>query len=226
MAAAAVAIPSRERPEPGSVNIPIGSFPASTTSKDVDAEAIADKVVQTFNTALSRKDYDSIATLFLEDSYFRDHLALTWKLRTVKGPENIREYLRTARNPLIKVQLDKSSAFRSPANAPIDAWGDVHGIQFFISFETEIGEGLGTVRLAETKEGEWKIFTFAIALREFKASPEPVNHRRTKGVEHGGNPERKTWLETREAEKEFAGVEPTVLIIGTDLLNVSIIQEQ
>lgn len=226
MATAAVAIPSHERPEPGSVNIPIGAYPGTAISKDVDAGAVAEKIVHSFNSALSQKDYDAIVNLFLKDSYFRDHLALTWKLRTVKGPENILDYLKTARNPLTKIQIDKSSAFRSPTNGPIDAWGDVHGIQFFITFETEIGEGLGTVRLAETKEGEWKIFTFAATLRELKASPEPVNHRRTKGVEHGGNPERKTWLETREAEKEFVGTDPTVLIIGRPFLfKVSIIQD-
>jgi hypothetical protein len=214
MATAAVAIPSHERPEPGSINVPLGSFPATAISKDANAADVAEKVIDSFNTALSSKNYANVANLFLPEGYFRDHLALTWQLRTVKGRDTIRDYLKASLNHLTKVELDKSSAFRSPSNAPIDAWGDVQGIQFFINFETEIGTGRGTVRLAETTEKEWKIFTFAVTLLELKSFPEPVGDSRPQGVEHGGNPDRKTWLETREAEKEFVGAEPMVLIIG------------
>ena len=77
-------IPSSERPEIGSVNIPFGVFPASSNNKSVDAVKIADEVVARLNDALSRKDYAAIAGLFCENSYWRDHLALTWELRTVK----------------------------------------------------------------------------------------------------------------------------------------------
>jgi cation diffusion facilitator CzcD-associated flavoprotein CzcO len=112
---------------------------------------------------------------------------------------------------LEKVEVDKGSSFRAPKFGPIDAFGDVSGIQFFIKFETEVGRGEGVINLAED-DGEWKLFTVYTSLQELKGHEEPVAHRRTRGVKHGGDPARKNWKERREAEKE--DIDPRVLIIG------------
>ncbi|KAF2199301.1 FAD/NAD(P)-binding domain-containing protein [Delitschia confertaspora ATCC 74209] len=205
-------IPSHERVEPGSVNIPMGKFPPTATMKDIDAAKVAEDIITPFDKALSENNYDSLANLFLENSYFRDHLALSWDLRTLKGRDRILEYLKSS-SSLKKVELDKSTAFRSPAVADIDACGEVKGVQFFITFETELGKGSGAVRLAET-DGQWKIFTFFITLEGLKSHPEPRYHKRTKGVQHEGNPDRKSWKEKREAESELQEKDPVVLIIG------------
>ncbi|KAF2188399.1 FAD/NAD(P)-binding domain-containing protein [Zopfia rhizophila CBS 207.26] len=207
-------VASKDRVEPGSVNIPIGQFPATATSKDVNAEAVAKDIVNTLNEAISTKDHNNIANLFLENSYWRDHLALSWDLRTLKGRDKILGYLKNTKTPLKSVQIDTSSpGFRAPNFGPIDAWGDVHGIQFFISFETEVGKGQGFVRLAE-EDQKWKIFTVYTVVEELKGHEELTGKRRTKGVEHGENPERKNWRDRREAEASFNKQDPTVLIIG------------
>ncbi|KAF2473594.1 FAD/NAD(P)-binding domain-containing protein, partial [Lindgomyces ingoldianus] len=214
MAPPTSALPSKDRVEPGSVNIPLGDFPASASTTDVDANAVAQNTTDAINTALQIKDTTKFSSLFLEGkSYYRDHLALTWSLRTLKGRSQIAEYLQASKTPLQSIQIDKSSDFRAPHYGPIDAWGDVNGIQFFITFETGLGKGRGVVNLAE-ENGEWKIFTMFTALEELKGFEEPTGSRRSKGVEHGGNPERKNWKEKREAEGRFEDMEPKVLIIG------------
>jgi thioredoxin reductase len=205
-------IASSERPEYGSVNIPLGEYPATSKNSSVDAEKVANEITSRFNDALSNKDNDAIADLFLEDkSYWRDHLAVTWDFRTSKGHQNIKKLMDEAKVRLTKIELDKTSTFRAPKFGPIDAWGDVNGVQFFIKFETEVGRGEGIINLAE-QDGEWKIFTIYTALQELNGYEEPVRHRRPRGVKHGGDPLRKNWKERRDAEKEE--IDPRVLIIG------------
>ncbi|KAH7116185.1 hypothetical protein B0J11DRAFT_470398 [Dendryphion nanum] len=206
-------LPSRDRVEPGSVNIPLGEFPANSEAPS-DAGQVADNVISSLNAAFSQRDFSAIGELFSsKNAYWRDHLALSWELRTLKGRAKIEEYLTHSRTPLTKVEINRSSAFKSPAYQPIDAWGEVHGVQFFISFETEIGRGQGVVRLAQ-EDGDWKIFTFSTTLLELKGYEEPLNKRRSQGVQHGGDTGRKNWHETREAESEFEDSEPKVLVIG------------
>jgi cation diffusion facilitator CzcD-associated flavoprotein CzcO len=205
-------ITSSERPEYGSVNIPVGEYPETSKNDSIDASKVADGIVSNFNDALSGKDYKAIANLFLHDkSYWRDHLALTWDFHTAKGSDNIKKLLDNAKVKLTKIELDKTSPFRAPKFGPIDAWGDVKGISFFIKFETDIGRGEGVVNVAE-HDGQWKLFTVYTALQELKGHEEPVGHRRTRGVKHGGDPLRKNWKERRDAEKEE--IDPKVLIIG------------
>jgi thioredoxin reductase len=205
-------IASSERPEYGSVNIPLGEYPASSKNPSVDAEQVANEIVSKFNDALSKVDNDAVANLFLEDkSYWRDHLAVSWDFRTSKGRQNIKKLMEEAKVRLTKIEVDRSSAYRAPKFGPIDDWGDVNGIPFFIKFESEVGRGEGVVNLAE-QDGGWKIFTLYTALQELKGHEEPVKHRRARGVKHGGDPLRKNWKERRDAEKEE--IDPRVLIIG------------
>jgi hypothetical protein len=170
--------------------------------------------IAAFNEALSKKDNAGVANLFLkENGFWKDHLALNWELRTLQGQEKILEYLKRCKTPLTRIEIDASAAHKAPKFGPIDAWGDVKGIRCFVRFETEIGRGEGVLSLAQ-EVGGWKIFILSTVLKELKGHEEPTGKRRTKGVQHGGNPERKNWRETREAEVEFEGTEPRVLIIG------------
>ena len=206
--------PSSERVEPGSVNIALGNYPATSNNSSVDATKVAQDVVARLTNAASRKDSDGISKLFLDDiSYWRDHLGLSWDLRTLKGSRPIAGYVGASKTRIEKIEVDATTPYKAPKYGPIDSWGDVNGIQSFITFETGLGRGQGVVALAEER-GEWKIFTIYTVLTELKGFEEPVYHRRTKGVKHGGDPTRKNWRERREAESNLEDVEPKVLIIG------------
>lgn len=210
--------PADERSVPGSVNIPIATWPPSARdAASLDPAPIAASIVRSLNEGLTANDVDAISQLFLKDNcYFRDHLALTWELRTLKGRDAIVAFLRDeAKDRLQKVELDTTTAFRAPRVANLDNVGNVKGVEAFFTFETSKGRGQGFMRLAQQEDGQWKIWTFFTTLRQAGEHVEKTHHQRPQGVNHGADPERKNWKERREAELNFGdGSDPTVLIIG------------
>src|SRR5688500_14125655 len=60
--------------------------------------------------------------------------------------------------------------------------------------------------------GQCKVFTLYTLLKELKVYDELLRHRRTKGVKQGGDTDRKTCKETRDAEKD--DIDAKVLILG------------
>jgi hypothetical protein len=62
-------IPSQDRVEPGSVNIPVGEFPVTASTTSIAADIIAVELTNNFNHALATKDYHVISNLFLENGY-------------------------------------------------------------------------------------------------------------------------------------------------------------
>lgn len=210
--------PSSQRLEPGSFNIQACPWPAGTTDESADAAAIAGKIVDAVNNTLASQDLKALSELFVQDGYWRDHLALSWSLRTLKGRDKILEFLidRGQPCPLTKVEVDASTDFTKPQLTALAPSGGSKGINFFIKFTTQHGSGRGVVRLVEVG-GEWKIWTFYTALGEINGHKEPVGANRPDGVKHGATPGRKNWLDRRRDEENFVGSEPDVLIIGAFL---------
>ena len=52
-----------------------------------------DQWLSSFEDALARGDAAAASELFLDDSYWRDLVALTWNLKTVEGPEGVKDML-------------------------------------------------------------------------------------------------------------------------------------
>lgn len=205
---------SRDRIEPGSYNTPLGQFPKTCSSTDINPNKVAAGLISQFNNALSAKDYQAVSNLFLENGYWRDHLCLSWDFRTLKGTDNISNFL-SKNHRLTSLEIDRSSAFRAPHVGPIDAFGEVTGVEFFANLTTELGRGRAVARLAEV-DGTWRFSTLFTSLEELKGHEESVNHRRPKGVEHGEQKTRKNWLEQRIDDINFVGKNPAVIVIGTD----------
>lgn len=210
------AVPSRhERTRqlaPGSHNLPISKWPKSMTSKTVDADTEAKKVIGAFNLALDRGDSAAVTSLFLTDGYWRDHLCLSWDLRTLKGSGKIKGFLSEGHN-LKKIEVDSSTAYRAPQVTALSPDGTTKGIQFFTTVTTVQGSGRGLVKMVEV-DGEWKIFTLFTSLDELRGFEEQTGHNRPKGVQHGAITSRKNWLDRRTDEIEFKDKEPDVLVIG------------
>ena len=218
---AAVDIPSHMRPVPGSVNIAAAKFPQSVKpTQSTQPSEIAANFVSSFNSALQRKNLLDVSLLFLECGFWRDHLALTWQLRTLQGPARIYDFLKGAATSkdgfrIKKIEIDASNVVRAPKIAPVDADGEVMGVQFFLTIDTAIGTELGLVRLVE-EAGNWKIFTLYTRLEELKGHEEAIYNRRPRGVEHGGKPGRQNWADRRAAAIDYTdGSEPAVIVVGT-----------
>ncbi|KAL5333728.1 hypothetical protein BJX70DRAFT_47671 [Aspergillus crustosus] len=225
---------SKNRIEPGSFNTPVGTFPATATSKNIDPAAIVTSIITKLNTALSNNDASSIAELFSPElSFWRDHLSLTWSFRTAKGREDIKTFLQSSNTPLtkLKITVESSTPFRSPQVFAIDAFGEVFGVQSFLTIETPIGTGRGFIRLAETNPGHWEIYTLYTVLQIIKGSEEKTGPLRPRGVNHGAVLDRRNWQDRRTAETNLtsssggadpAETNPAVVVIGAGQSGLSI----
>jgi putative flavoprotein involved in K+ transport len=160
-----------------------------------------DQWLSRFGDALTRGDSAGAAELFLEECLWRDLVAFTWNIKTVEGREGVREMLE---HTLAHTRPRGWHATEEPAAADgvSEAW---------IAFETDTGRGRGHLRL---KEG--KAWTLLTALEELKGHEESAGADRPRGVEHGANPDRRTWFEerAREAEELGYGTQPYVVIVG------------
>ncbi|KAK0610101.1 flavin-binding monooxygenase-like protein [Bombardia bombarda] len=214
--AAAYQTASSQRLEPGSVNIPPCPWPATLTAESIDATAIASNIVNHFNQVLAENNHQAAADLFVPDGFWRDHAALSWDLRTLKGRENIRSFLDTNRHTGVttKLEIDLSSDFRKPQVAKFAPASDIKGIGFFVKTTTKNGTGRGVVRLAE-KDGAWGIWNLFTTLEAIHGTEEALGPKRPRGVNHGGQPGRKNWLDRRKDVTKFVDSDPDVLIIGT-----------
>jgi putative flavoprotein involved in K+ transport len=154
-----------------------------------------------FEEALTEGDTAAAAELFADESFWRDLVSFTWNIKTVEGPAEIEDMLE---HTLAHVKPRGFHTSEPPAAADgvTEAW---------LEFETEAGRANGHLRL---KDG--KAWTLLTALSELKGHEQQVGPGRPKGVEHGADPDRETWLEQREREATELGYEtqPYVVIVG------------
>ncbi len=223
MATPEIEVPSDNRIVPGSSHLAPFYWPdSSDPPSSSDPEKITADWLSSFNLLLSNKEYD-VSGLFLDESYWRDLLCLTWDFHNLHGPDKISSLVKDhAKRWRIKsLAIDHSSAVGKPAISPVDFAGKVKGVQSFLAVETDVGRGRGVIKLLQDPAdgGKWKAFTLFTTLQELTGFEEFINDRRPTGVEHGANANRKNWMEKRYAEANFeGGREPTVLIIGTSIL--------
>jgi len=95
-------VSSAQRCEPGSFPLRLANLPAVDESSlgGIDPHKEVTKWVANFNEAV--KTNPGIADLFLTESYWRDHLCLTWEFHTLHGPEKIVALLEEAKECRIK----------------------------------------------------------------------------------------------------------------------------
>ncbi|KAF4589047.1 putative flavin-containing monooxygenase [Ophiocordyceps camponoti-floridani] len=204
-------------PEP--VIHPVIELPSVEKPGNVTSEHETQTVIDDLNGALSKADYRAASDLFIDDGFWRDHLALTWRFRTVRGRDAIAKFLEESSESrdgfrIKSLALDASSPSRQPQTTRIDVEGKVSGIQAFLHIETAIGSGQGFIRIV-LQHGKWYIFTLYTSLCQLRGYEEPTLGRRPVGVDHGGHPGRMNWSERRVLEGEVdAEHDLAVLIIG------------
>ncbi|KAI1780179.1 FAD/NAD(P)-binding domain-containing protein [Hypoxylon cercidicola] len=219
---AQVSLPSSQRVVPGSVDIPIALWPATTKDESVDASEVSSNIVGSFNELLSKQDHMGIAGLFLETGYWRDHLGLTWDFRTMKGKGKIIAFLDSGHHLKdVEIINEYSSKDVKPEATDFRGDGSVYGVQLFIRTRTKYGSGPGLARLI-LDGNQWKIWTLYTSMTEFEEYPEPLRNLRPNGAEHGFKQERKAWIDRREEESNFKKTDPDVLVIGCGQAGLSV----
>src|SRR5215213_895379 len=171
------------------------------TGTVAEPAAQVEQWLSSFEEALARGDAAGASELFLEESFWRDLVAFTWNIKTVEGRDGVHDMLEAT------LANAKPRGFAT-TEPPAEAEGIVEG---WFEFETETGRGHGVLRL---KDG--RAWTLLTALRELKGHEESRGGARPHGVEHGADPDRRTWLEAREREASELGHtrQPYVVIVG------------
>ncbi|MEM7254601.1 MAG: nuclear transport factor 2 family protein [Pseudomonadota bacterium] len=154
-----------------------------------------------FDAALQANDSARVAELFAPDCYWRDFVSFTWNLKTMEGRDAIRD------------MVDATIEDIGPSHwALVGDATEADGItEGWISFETKTGRGEGHLRL--NAEGAWTLLT---TLRELKGFEERKGTTRIKGVDHGADRERVTWLEKKQQDEGALGYseQPYCVVIG------------
>ncbi|EFC86794.1 NAD(P)/FAD-dependent oxidoreductase [Parafrankia sp. EUN1f] len=176
----------------------------SSVASSAPDEAVA-AWLPPFAAAVAARDVGAIVDLFAEDSWWRDLLAMSWNLRTLRGPQQMRTFLedRTAASGIgeFRVWDEADPAF-------VDN-GDGSGfVQVFLSFRTSVGRGLAVARLIEV-EGRWKAHSLMTSLQELDGRELPVGLNRPKGERI---PTR-NWATRRREALEFKQ-DPDVVVLG------------
>ena len=156
-----------------------------------------------FGAALSQGDVDRAAGMFLQDCYWRDLVTFTWNIKTMEGPDQVGDMLKSRLDD-VKPSNWKIVEDDLPAEdgGVVTAW---------ITFDTDVARGLGLLRL---KDG--KIWTLLTTMTELKGHEEPKGFDRPMGAAHGADRDRTTWLDQRRREAEELGykTQPYVVIVG------------
>ncbi|KAF8629326.1 hypothetical protein AX15_003509 [Amanita polypyramis BW_CC] len=176
----------------------------ATVPDDIDASKVASEWLNVLSAAIESNNAEKAASLFVEDSWWRDMLALTWDFRTFRGTSAIKAFLQdrisSARPRAFKLRQDFLGLQRP--------YEDLAWINAFFDFETETGIGFGIFRLVPTANGDWKAHTVFTNLEDLKGFPEKIGALRNPEPNHG------PWEEDRNREREFEKSDPVVLIIG------------
>ena len=155
-----------------------------------------------FDRALSEDDAAGASALFAADQCFwRDLLAFTWNIKTCEGRAEIAS--------MLEATLPGAKPRHWQLEGEATETGDL--VEGWISFETAVARCHGYIRL---KDGScWTLLT---AMVELKGYEEKRGPRRDKGVAHGVEPGRSSWLDRKLAEERDLGskLQPYCLIVG------------
>ncbi|ATY66649.1 flavin-binding monooxygenase [Cordyceps militaris] len=209
-----------------SANLLAATYPKSSLPSNFIAETVASAWVKSFQDFLHARPIHPPRHLFFKESYWRDHLCVSWDFHTWRGPEEICTALQKIQQASQFRQLSiniSGDPAKKLALTSVDHYGHVRGVQLHLKIETGIGIGKGLVMLLHDAESQkWKAFTIYTALVELSGHEETVGRKRPAGDIHRTGSKLGSWPSTRHAQKNFeVGLQPTALIIGAGQAGLS-----
>lgn len=104
-----------------------------------------------FSRVVASCDASRLDTLFHDDSWWRDHVALDWDLHTLRGLPKIISFLsdRLSSLQLRSFKIVTDGQFAPSFSSPING---LRWIESMFTFESAVGRGRGMIRLAEDND--------------------------------------------------------------------------
>jgi putative flavoprotein involved in K+ transport len=154
---------------------------------------------------------DEFDDLFLEESYWRDMVALTWDTCQFWGRQHVREEMvkRAASSGIANLRLDAERSAPRMAAFLLEPF-----VEVFFAFDTAVGTGKGFVRLAPDASSSLGLRAQLIStgLVALDCAPEPTERHPHLGFDPAYPGQ--TWGEWVAAKSDFTDRDPDVLIIG------------
>jgi cation diffusion facilitator CzcD-associated flavoprotein CzcO len=173
-----------------------------------------------FEEALAQPG-DLLDELFHRDSYWRDVLALTWRIRTIRGSERICQELR-ARAGRIRPSHFRTDPDRTAPRRVTRAGTDA--IEAIFRFEIKEGRGIGVLRLTPDADAgdRLKAWTLLTALDELQGFEERIGSLRPRGESYSRDFRGPNWLDRRKSAAAYLDRDPAVLVVGGGQAGLSI----
>ncbi|KAF2202246.1 putative flavin-containing monooxygenase YUCCA3 [Delitschia confertaspora ATCC 74209] len=187
----------------------------SVTDPQSSPKHIAQTWLDKFAAVLSSGETSKLNTVVHADSWWRDHLALSWDFHTIRGIQRMADFLsqHVISAQVTNLRLQGTGKFAPILKTPIEG---LEWVESMFHFETKIGKGKGMLRLAQGDDEIWKAHFIYTALQELKGAEEMAGLKRP----HGGNNSleegvrKGNWQDRRETQKEFLNADPDIFIIG------------
>ena len=176
---------------------------ATATASDIFGAWLDD-----LSTALSAADASRVTALLAADCWWRDLLALTWDLGTYRGTQAVAEMLgaHLAAGSIRDLSTDTGFGPRFQGD-------DDEVVEGFVTFETPLGPGRGSVRLVR-EGGRWVAWTVMTELDDLRGHERAIGAHRSLGPRHSPGPGGGNWLDERRASAGYADADPDVVVLG------------
>lgn len=187
------------------------TLPPLTLHEGVNKDAIdAPNIAKEWLAKLDKRvqEQSDISDLFVEESWWRDIIALSWDWTSKHGPAAINKYLEsTSGSGFGQLKVIESGGLQ-PAFVDM---GAVKWLQSGFTFQTDAGNGRGLFRLANVGPEEWKAWIVLTQLDQLKGqeklgSPFEDKKPHNDAALHGVN--------GVDGHHKPVDEKPTVLIVG------------
>ena len=173
-----------------------------------------------FNQAISSKANKETAIelldeLFLDDCHWRDLLALTWKIQTLSGKNNV---INKIYESVLNVQAKDFLVDKNRAQPREVSRADKIVIEVILTFENKFGKCEGIVRLYNDEQESRKLKAWSLLTALDELNTKETNNKNL--YEH--NIKGPNWLDLRNEEKLYKDRDPEVIIVGCGQAGLSI----
>ncbi|WAH97640.1 flavin-containing monooxygenase [Arthrobacter sp. MMS18-M83] len=175
---------------------------------------IAAQWIAAFGNALEGEpDESALLRLFIDDSHWRDLVALTWDTRQVSGRSELVDRLISSTEWATPRNFRLAPGYSAPSR---QSRTRREVIEAFFEFDVAYGSAVGLVRLipddqSSTGVRAWMLLT---QIESVAGSPSVRGGERPGGVGYDKQGGRVTWASRRAWKQAFADREPDVLIVG------------
>ena len=173
-----------------------------------------------FNQAISSKANKETAIelldeLFLDDCHWRDLLALTWKIQTLSGKNNV---INKIYESVLNVQAKDFLVDKNRAQPREVSRADKTVIEVILTFENKFGKCEGIVRLYNDEQENRKLKAWSLLTALDELNTKETNNKNL----YEYNIKGPNWLDLRNEEKLYKDRDPEVIIVGCGQAGLSI----